>query len=109
MKLRVFTLPWEEGAGRFDGREIQAFLEPEPPAIAPEVIEVTEHLFVHERRPVWAVMVMYRDGDASPRARADRDYRKDWRAELDEPGRRLYDELRLWRAKTATTGTSRRW
>jgi len=47
------------------------------------------------------VTVTYRDGDASPWVRADRDCRKDWRAELDEPGRKLYDELRLWRAKTA--------
>jgi ribonuclease D len=27
--------------------------------------------------------------------------RKDWRAELDEPGQRIYDELRLWRGRKA--------
>ncbi|MBI5209908.1 MAG: HRDC domain-containing protein [Elusimicrobia bacterium] len=27
--------------------------------------------------------------------------RKDWRAELDEGGKRLYDELRLWRGRRA--------
>ena len=101
MKLRIFTLPWDDAAARFEDRELHRFLDPESPAVAPDVIEVAQHFLVHERRPVWAIMVMYREGDASPRARADRDFRKDWRAELDEPGRKQYDELRLWRAKAA--------
>lgn len=33
--------------------------------------------------------------------RPDREFRKDWRAELDPPGQKLYDELRVWRSKTA--------
>gem|GEM_PF-4562175 len=56
MKLRVFTLPWEEGAGRFDGREIQAFLEPEPPAdrlvVAPQLLPQPADLLLHPQQPL---------------------------------------------------------
>jgi len=99
MKVRVFTLRWDDGAARFDDAELRGFLEDEHRER--EVIEVSDHFFVHERRPVWAVMVMYRDVAELGTRRPDRDFRKDWRAELDEPGRKLYDELRSWRGRTA--------
>lgn len=99
MKVRVFTLRWEDGAGRFNDAELRGFLEDEHQER--EVIEVSDHFFVHERRPVWAVMVMYRDVAELGTRRPDRDFRKDWRVEPDEPGRKLYDELRSWRGRTA--------
>ena len=99
MKVRVFTLRWDDGSGRFDDADLRGFLEDD--SREREVLDVSEHFFVHERRPTWAVMVMYRDVAELGARRLDRDFRKDWRAELDEPGRKLYDELRLWRAKAA--------
>jgi superfamily II DNA helicase RecQ len=99
MKLKVFTLRWDEAAGGFDDGPVQSFLHGE--GAEREVLDVSEHFFVHERMPVWALMLTYRDVEEIRRPRQGRDARKDWRAELGEDEKALYDEMRSWRAKTA--------
>ena len=48
MKVRVLTLRFDDATGGFDDRALVRFLEDaEQPR---DVIEVTEHFFVHERR-----------------------------------------------------------
>ncbi len=48
MKVRVFTLGWDDAAGKFDDREFRAFLDEEP---GRDVLEVSDHFFVHDKRP----------------------------------------------------------
>ncbi len=95
MKLKVLTLGFDASTGRFDESQLEAFMEdPDRPR---EVLDVSEHFFVHDRHPTWALLISYRDvprpGDGKARER-----RKDYRADLDEPSKVLFDELRSWRA-----------
>ena len=48
MKVRVFTLRWDNGSGRFDDADLRGFLEDENRER--EVIEVSDHFFVPDRR-----------------------------------------------------------
>ena len=98
MKVRVFTLRWDDAAGKFDDREFRAFIDEDP---GRDVLEVSDHFFVHDRRPAWAFMVMFREAAELGTARRNRNNKKDWRGELDEPGRKIYDELRTWRSRAA--------
>lgn len=96
MKLKVVTLRFDDETGGFDDRELLDFVGDEDQPR--EVLEVSEHFFVHDRRPTWALLLSYRDiprpGEKKTEAR------KDWRAELDDRGRLLFDEVRKWRAAT---------
>jgi len=99
MKLKVFTLRMDDASGKFDESAVQEFLgDQDQPR---DVIEVSDHFFVHDKRPTWALLVTYRDVPQPGAARQEQDPRKDWRAELDGPAKELYDQLRLWRSKTA--------
>lgn len=96
MKLKVFTLGFDDSTGAFDDSELRAFIEdPDTPR---EVIDVSEHFFSHGRRPTWALLVSYRDVPR-PGTSQRQTPRKDYRADLDEPAKELFDELRGWRAK----------
>ncbi len=96
MKLKVFTLRFDDSSGAFDDGDLVAFMEDHDNPR--EVIDVSEHFFVHDRRPIWALLLSYRDVPR-PGARRRRDPAKDYRADLDEPDKELYDELKSWRAK----------
>ena len=94
MKLKVFTVRMNPATGLFDERDLAAF------QIGKEVIEVSEHFLIHEKTPTLLLVVKYRElaegAPTPPEA-----LRKDWRAELDPQGRRIYDEMRLWRGRKA--------
>jgi len=96
MKLKVFTLRLDDATNGFDDTELRSFIEDED--CPREVLDVSEHFFVHDRRPTWALLVSYRDVPR-PGERKDRASKKDYRADLDDPSRELFDELRSWRAK----------
>lgn len=55
MKLKVFTFRFSEKADGFDDRPMQEFI------VDKEVIEFTEHFFVHEKTPFLTVLLAYRD------------------------------------------------
>jgi ATP-dependent DNA helicase RecQ len=94
MKLKVFTLRLDPATGKFDDKDLGEF------QLGKDIIEVSEHFLVHEKTPTLTLVLRYRElpdgARQSPEAA-----RKDWRAELDEPGKRIYDELRLWRGRKA--------
>lgn len=94
MKIKVFTLRMKAETGAFDDKELAEF------QMGKDVIELSEHFLVHEKTPTMTLVLRYRElpdgARQSPEAA-----RKDWRAELDEPGKRIYDELRLWRGRKA--------
>jgi superfamily II DNA helicase RecQ len=94
MKLKVVTLRFDEESGGFDDRELLDFVGDETQPR--EVLDVSEHFFVHDRRPTWALLLSYRD---IPRPGEKAEARKDWRADLDGRSKQLFDQLRGWRAK----------
>ncbi len=94
MKLKIFTLRLDPATGKFDDQELTEFQTDK------DVIELSEHFLVHEKNPTLALVLRYRelpDGGRRPQDAG----RKDWRAELDAAGKRIYDELRLWRGRKA--------
>ena len=55
MKLKLFTFRFSESSGGFDDGTVQKFIEDK------EVIECTNHFFVHEKTPYLTVILSYRD------------------------------------------------
>jgi len=94
MKLKIFTLRLDPTTGKFDDKDLAEF------QLGKDIIEVSEHFLVHEKTPTLALVLRYRELPDNGRQPQDA-VRKDWRAELDEPGKRIYDELRLWRGRKA--------
>lgn len=93
MKLKVFTLPFSDSAGGFDDGPLQEFVADK------EVIEYTEHFFVHERTPYLTLVLAYRSLSDDRRRRPGST--QDFRAELDENEREAFDALKAWRAARA--------
>lgn len=94
MKLKIFTLRLNPATGLFDEGELASF------QLGKDVIEISEHFLVHEKTPTLLLVLRYRelpDGDGAHRQ--PEAARKDWRAELDAQGQRIYDEFRLWRGR----------
>ena len=90
MNIKVFTLRFNDVEGKFDDSELTAFGgDPNHPR---DVVDVSEHFFIHDRSPTWIMLVMYKDVP-KPGARPDREERKDWRADLDALAKALFDEL----------------
>ena len=54
MKLKVFTLRFSAFTGGFDDRPLQEFIADK------EVIEFSEHFFVHENTPCLTIVITYR-------------------------------------------------
>lgn len=99
MKLKVFTLSFSDAARGFNDGAVEEFLA------AREVIEVTDHFFVHERTPCLALVVCYRDVESDEKQGSagtkKRGRRPDPREELDENEKAVYDALRTWRTARA--------
>ena len=97
MKLKIFTLRLNPTTGLFDDAELTSF------QLGKDVIDVSEHFLVHEKTPTLLLVLRYRElPDNGGAARQSPEAaRKDWRAELDVQGQRVYDEFRLWRGRKA--------
>ena len=93
MKLKVFTFRFSESTDGFDDKPMQDFI------VDKEVIEFTEHFFIHEKTPYLTVLLSFRD--LPPDERRKRHRGKDPRKELDQRERNIYDALRTWRATRA--------
>lgn len=95
MKLKVFTLKFSDSEDGFDDSDIQDFQADR------EIIEVTEHFFVHERTPYLTVLLSYRDTAADEKRKPVPVRRSDPRDDLDDTEKTTYDALRAWRAAKA--------
>jgi len=98
LKLKSLTLSFDPAGGGFDDAELQAFQR------GKEVLELRDHFFVHEGTPRWALMIAYREqgGGAGGNGKG----RRDWRLEVAEQERPLFDALRTWRnARAERDGT----
>ncbi len=93
MKLKVFTLRFSDSTGGFNDEPLQDFIADK------EVIEFTEHFFVHERTPYLTVLLAYRslseDGRRRPASAPD------LRRELDDSEKETFDALKAWRLARA--------
>jgi superfamily II DNA helicase RecQ len=93
LKLKVITLRFLESAGGFDDGPLQAFTADK------EVIDFSEHFFVHEKTPYLTLVLAYRlavdDRSRRPLSRPDP------RRELAEDEKQAYDALKAWRAARA--------
>ena len=97
MKLKIFTLRLNPTTGIFDEGELAGF------QLGKDVIEISEHFLVHEKTPTLLLVLRYRDvpDNGGGVRQLPEAARKDWRAELDAQGQRIYDEFRLWRGRKA--------
>ena len=95
MKLKLFTLAYDNDRKVFDDGAMVAFLADK------EALSASEHFFVQEQTPVLAILVTYREIPRPGDRRPEREPAKDWRAELDPADQVLYDALRAWRGRTA--------
>jgi superfamily II DNA helicase RecQ len=93
LKLKVFTLRFSGSTEAFDDGPLQEFIADK------EVIEYSEHFFIHENKPCLTILLAYRELESLESRRVAR--RADVRLELDAPEKEAYDALRSWRAATA--------
>lgn len=93
MKLKIFTFRFSPQVDGFDDGPMTEFIADK------EVIDVTEHFFVHEKTPYFMVLISYRE--ISDYERKNRIRGPDPRAELDPEEVKTYDALRTWRASRA--------
>ena len=93
MKLKIFTFQFCESAKGFDDKPLQEFIADK------EVIEFSEHFFIHENTPYLTVLIAYRLLAAGEKRKLDR--RQDPRSELDDREKKAYDALRAWRSVRA--------
>ena len=95
MKLKIFTLKFTDSTDGFDDGAIQDFQAER------EIIEVTEHFFIHERTPYLTVLLSYRDIAADEKRKPIAKRRSDPSTDLDDEEKKTYDALRAWRAAKA--------
>ena len=92
MKLKIFTFQFSDGANGFDDKPLQDFIADK------EVIDFSEHFFIHEKIPYLNILISYRLLNHDEKRR---DRGQDPRKELDEKEKEAYDALRAWRAARA--------
>jgi ATP-dependent DNA helicase RecQ len=93
LKLKLFTFRFSDSAEGFDDQPLQEFIADK------EVIEFSEHFFMHEKTPYFTVLLAYRlisDDEKRKRSRW-----VDPRRDLDDQEKAVYDALRTWRAARA--------
>jgi superfamily II DNA helicase RecQ len=93
LKLKAFTLRFSETAGGFDDELLQEFI------VDKEVIEYSEHFFVHERTPYLTVLLAYRGASEDKRRRPGPG--PDFRQEMDDVEKEAFDGLKAWRMARA--------
>ncbi len=89
MKIKIFTFRFSERSGGFDDETLQKYISDK------EVIESTNHFFVHDKIPYLTVLISYRDLSNGERQKGRRYY--DYRTDLDEREVGVYNALREWR------------
>jgi hypothetical protein len=94
LKLKIFTFRFSESIDGFDDKPLQEFIADK------EVIEFSEHFFIHENTPYLTVMIAYRQLAADEKRKLHR--RQDPRSELEDSEKKAYDALRAWRSVRAS-------
>lgn len=93
MKLKIFTFRFSENFEGFDDTDMQKFIKEK------DVIEYSDHFFIHDKTPCLTIIVSYRD--IAPDEKSQYSRRNDPRQELNEREKTLYDALRNWRTARA--------
>jgi ATP-dependent DNA helicase RecQ len=90
MKLKVFTLRFSGSTEGFDDKPLRDFIADK------EVIEFSEHFFIHENTPFLTILIAYRSIESLESRRYVK--QPDPRLEFDGVEKEAYDALRAWRA-----------
>ena len=93
MKLKIFTFQFSDSVAGFDDKPLQDFIADK------EVIDFSEHFFIHEKIPYLKVLISYRLLAADEKRKLN--LRRDPAKELDEEEKLAYDALRAWRSARA--------
>jgi len=93
VKLKVFTLRFSASTEGFDDKPLRDFIADK------EVIEFSEHFFIHENTPCLTILIAYRSLESLKSRRVLR--QSDPRLEFDGVEKEAYDALRAWRAAAA--------
>ncbi len=93
MKIKVFTLKFSEKEGGFNDQPMQDFIADK------EVIEFSNHFFIHDKSPYLLILISYRDISPDERRRVIPN--QDPRKELDNKEKEAYDALKTWRMARA--------
>ena len=96
MRIRVFTLRYDELLGGFDESAFQAFIADK------EVIQVTDHFFVREERPHLVLVVRFglSPMSVSSQQQGNRKQNKrdeSWKKLLEPDDYPLFNKFREWR------------
>jgi len=99
LKLKIFTLPFKHAHNGFDDTAIQEFIADK------EVMEATDHFFIHEKLPYLKIFISYRDIQPDEKRRSGGRIigkrKEDPASQLDEIEKEIYNQLRTWRAAQA--------
>jgi superfamily II DNA helicase RecQ len=93
LKLKIFTFQFSDSIAGFVDKPLQDFIADK------EVIDFSEHFFIHEKIPYLKVLISYRllADDEKRKLKLRRDPTK----ELDEEEKQAYEALRAWRSARA--------
>ena len=94
LKLKVFTFNFSDNVQGFDDKQMQTFIENK------EIIEYTQHFFVHEKMPYLTVIIAYRDISQSYGSKKNNTAQEQLKM-LDPNEKKIYEALRVWRAAKA--------
>ena len=99
MKLRVFTFVYDRCAEQFDDTALRRFFES-----GAEAIDVREHFFECDGRPIWTLLVSYRNtSDTAPMTtRNDHSRSENPKQELSIDEVMRFDAIRAWRNTRAS-------
>ncbi|MCB9477664.1 MAG: HRDC domain-containing protein [Deltaproteobacteria bacterium] len=118
VRLKIFTLEFDDEKRNFDDRELQAFLK------GRDLRRFSDHFFIHHGRPYLTVVASYlgeaptaRDASGShgstggekptiPEATTATTRTRDLREELDARQRDIFDRLSAWRLRQAKRESS---
>jgi len=93
LKLKIFTLKFSPSTEGFNDQPLQEFI------VDKEVIDFTDHFFIHEKIPYLLILLSYRHISQGEKRMLNR--RQDPYSALDAREKEAYDALKAWRAARA--------
>lgn len=93
MQIKIFTLKFDSLSGGFNDEVVQVFTKDK------EVISIKDHFFFKNEVPYLTLMIQYTWTRSNLNSEAVQTKSENWKQELSEADRGLFDLLRNWRMK----------
>lgn len=93
MQIKIFTLKFDSLHGGFNDEVVQVFTKDK------EVISIKDHFFFKNEVPYLTLMIQYTWTRSNLNSEAVQTKSENWKQELSEADRGLFDLLRNWRMK----------